>query len=93
MSLFEYLCHKIVQKHLANNNVNNETIIISELYLTSKDCKTNMVNSNSIHKKFIFIPIKNTVTKKWNAIIFVHLERQIFQYLKIQNLLIKNVFL
>ena len=81
-NLFEYLCYKIVQKQIANNNINQETAIISEKFLSSKNCKINIIKSNSIQKKFIFIPIRHSVTHKWNAIIFVHLEKQIIQYMK-----------
>ena len=81
-NLFEYLCYKIVQKQIDNNNINQETAIISEKFLSSKNCKINIIKSNSIQKKFIFIPIRHSVTHKWNAIIFVHLEKQIIQYMK-----------
>jgi hypothetical protein len=81
-NLFEYLCYKIVQKKLAQGTINQETAIISEKFLTTKDCKINIIKSNSIQKKFIFIPIRHSITHKWNAIIFVHLERQIMKYMK-----------
>ena len=84
-NLFEYLCYKIVQKKLAQNTINEETAIISEKFLSSKNCKVNIIKSNSIQKKFIFIPIRHSVTHKWNAIIFVHLERQIMQYMNKSN--------
>jgi len=84
-NLFEYLCYKIVQKQISQNKINQETAIISEKFLSSKDCKINIIKSNSIQKKFIFIPIRHSVTHKWNAIIFVHLERQIMQYMNKSN--------
>ena len=34
-----------------------------------------------MRKKFILIPIRNNISRKWNAVIFVHLERQIMQYM------------
>ena len=80
-NLFEYLCYKIVKKKLEKNTINQETAIISEKFLSSKNCKFNIIKSNSIQKKFIFIPIRHSITHKWNAIIFVHLERQIIQYM------------
>ena len=79
-NLFEYLCYKIVQKQITEKGINDQIAIISEKYLLSKDCVTNLSNLNASQKKFIFIPIFNTSTHKWNAIIFVHLERQILQY-------------
>ena len=84
-NLFEYLCYKIVQKKISENKINEETAIISEKFLTSKNCKINIIKSNSIQKKFIFIPIRHTITHKWNAIIFVHLERQIMHYMNKSN--------
>ena len=84
-SLFEYLCYKIIQKNLKENKVNNEVAIISEKFLSSKNCKMNINKVKSIKKKFILIPIRNEITKKWNALIFVHLERQIIQYMNQMN--------
>ena len=84
-SLFEYLCYKIIQKNLKENKVNNEVAIISEKFLSSKNCKINIIKAKSIKKKFILIPIRNEITRKWNALIFVHLERQIMQYMNQMN--------
>ena len=84
-NLFEYLCYKIVEKKAKENKINEETAIISEKFLSSKNCKINIIKSNSIQKKFIFIPIRHSITHKWNAIIFVHLERQIMQYMNKSN--------
>lgn len=84
-NLFEYLCYKIVEKQISENKINQETAIISEKFLASKDCKINIIKSNSIQKKFILIPIRHSITHKWNAIIFVHLERQIMQHLYKSN--------
>ena len=39
------------------------------------------MKANSIKKKFILIPIRNNITRKWNAVIFVHLEKQIMQFM------------
>ena len=55
--------------------------MISEKFLTTKECIANLSKSNSSQKKFILIPICHSVTHKLNAIIFVHLERQILQYI------------
>ena len=84
-SLFEYLCYKIVQKNISENNVNEEVAIISEKFLSSKNCKINIIKTKSIKKKFILIPIRNEISRKWNAVIFVHLERQIRQYMNQMN--------
>ena len=84
-NLFEYLCYKIVEKQISENKINQETAIISEKFLASKDCKINIIKSNSIQKKFILIPIRHSITHKWNAIIFVHLERQIMQHIYKSN--------
>ena len=84
-NLFEYLCYKIIKKQISENKINQETAIISEKFLSSKDCKINIIKSNSIQKKFILIPIRHSITHKWNAIIFVHLERQIMQHMYKSN--------
>ena len=84
-NLFEYLCYKIIEKQISENKINQETAIISEKFLSSKDCKINIIKSNSIQKKFILIPIRHSITHKWNAIIFVHLERQIMQHMYKSN--------
>ena len=80
-SLFEYLCYKITQKKMIENKINKEVAIISEKFLSSKNCKINIIKTNSIKKKYILIPIRNNITKKWNAVIFVHLEKQIMQFM------------
>ena len=80
-SLFEYLCYKITQKKLSENKINKEVAIISEKFLSSKNCKISIMKTNSIKKKFILIPIRNNITRKWNAVIFVHLEKQIMQFM------------
>ena len=80
-SLFEYLCYKMTQKKLLENKINKEVAIISEKFLSSKNCKINIMKANSIKKKFILIPIRNNITRKWNAVIFVHLEKQIMQFM------------
>ena len=84
-NLFEYLCYKIVEKQINQKGINELTAIISEKFLTSKDCITNLSKFDSSKKKYILIPICNSITHKWNAIIFVHLERQILQYLNKTN--------
>ena len=80
-SLFEYLCYKIIKKEINNKGINEQIAIISEKFLSSKDCIINLSKLNYTQKKFILIPICHSVTHKWNAIIFVHLERQILQYI------------
>ena len=84
-NLFEYLCYKIVEKKIAQKGINEEIAIISEKFLISENCKAEILKINSAQKKFIVIPIRHAVTRKWNAIIFVHLEKQIFQYLNKTN--------
>ena len=80
--LFEYLCYKIAQKKLSTKKVlNPEISIISEKYLSS-EIENKM---NSIKKKYVFIPIRNTISRKWNAVIFIHLEKQITQYMNQKN--------
>ena len=80
-NLFEYLCYKIINKEINNKGINEQIAIISEKFLSSKDCIINLSKLNYTQKKFILIPICHSVTHKWNAIIFVHLERQILQYI------------
>ena len=65
--------------------MNKEVAIISEKFLSSKNCKINIIKTKSIKKKFILIPIRNEISRKWNAIIFIHLERQIMQYMNQMN--------
>ena len=84
-NLFEYLCFKIVQKQIEKNEINEQIAIISEKFLSSRECVNNLSKLNYCQKKFIFIPICHSVTHKWNAIIFVHLERQILQHLNKTN--------
>ena len=80
-NLFEYLCYKIIKNQINNKGINEQIAIISEKFLTSKDCIINLSKLNYSQKKFILIPICHSATHKWNAIIFVHLERQILQYI------------
>ena len=76
--LFEYLCYKIAEKKIQKiKNINNEISIISEKYLSSEISN----KSESIRKKYIFVPIRNSISRKWNAVIFIHLEKQITQYM------------
>ena len=76
--LFEYLCYKITEKKLEKiKNINSEISIISEKYLSSEISN----KSESIRKKYIFVPIRNSISRKWNAVIFIHLEKQITQYM------------
>ena len=76
--LFEYLCYKITEKKIETiKNINSEISIISEKYLSSEISN----KSESIRKKYIFVPIRNSISRKWNAVIFIHLEKQITQYM------------
>ena len=77
--LFEYLCYKICQKKLEKiKSINPEISIISEKYLSSEISN----KSDAIRKKYVFVPIRNSISRKWNAVIFIHLEKQINQYMK-----------
>ena len=76
-NLFEYLCYKIIKNQLNNKGINEQIAIISEKFLSSKDCIMNLSKLNHSQKNFILIPIYYSVTHKWNAIIFVNLESQI----------------
>ena len=77
--LFEYLCYKIAQKKLDKiKSINPEISIISEKYLSSEISN----KSDAIRKKYVFVPIRNSISRKWNAVIFIHLEKQINQYMK-----------
>ena len=80
--LFEYLCCKIVEKKLSEiKQINEEISIISEKYLSSEISN----KSDSIKKKYVFVPIRNAISHKWNAVIFIHLEKQITQYMNQMN--------
>ena len=80
--LFEYLCCKIVEKKLSEiKQINEEISIISEKYLSSEISN----KSDSIKKKYVFVPIRNAISRKWNAVIFIHLEKQITQYMNQMN--------
>ena len=84
-SLFEYLCFKITKRKNDQKQLNNETAIISEKFLTSKNIKFNIEKLNAIHKPYILIPVRNEKTLKWNAVLFLNLERQIMQYMSGNN--------
>ena len=76
--LFEYLCYKIAEKKITQiKQINEEISIISEKYLSSEISN----KSESIKKKYVFVPIRNSISRKWNAVIFIHLEKQITQYM------------
>ena len=84
-SLFEYLCFKIAKRKNDEKKLNNETAIISEKFLSSKNIKLNIEKLNAIHKPYILIPVRNEKTLKWNAVLFLNLERQIMQYMSGNN--------
>jgi len=74
-SLIEYLCYKIVKKHLLTDNfINNDIVLITEKFLSS-------INSKSFYKltnkKYIIILCQNEETQKWNLIILTNLKKQI----------------
>ena len=76
--LFEYLCYKMAKNKLEKiKQINEEISIISEKYLSSEISN----KSESIKKKYVFVPIRNSISRKWNAVIFIHLEKQIEQYM------------
>ena len=50
-NLFEYLCFKIVQKHLSSKGINEQIAIISEKFLSSKEYIKNLSKLNSSQKK------------------------------------------
>ena len=80
--LFEYLCYKITENKLSQiQTINEEISIISEKYLSSEISN----KSDSIKKKYVFVPIRNAISRKWNAVIFIHLEKQITQYMNQMN--------
>ena len=73
--LFEYLCYNIIKKNI--NEINNETIIISDKYFSTQNCKQEFISKNATHKKNIVIVIQNSLTQKWDIVIFFDLESQI----------------
>ena len=76
-SLFEYLFYNIIKKKINEGYINNETVFISEQFLSSINSKKIFFEANAIHKKNIFIFIQNKTTQKWNVIIFFNLEDQL----------------
>ena len=76
-SLFEYLCYKIIKNKIKEGQINTETILITEKFLTSFNCKKIFLKSKAIHKKHIIIFLQNKMTLKWNLLIFLNLEEQI----------------
>jgi hypothetical protein len=78
-SLFEYLCYKIVKKKLLEGHINSETVLITEKFLTTFNCKKIFIKTNAIHKKHIIIFLQNKLTSKWNLIAFLNLEEQLRQ--------------
>ena len=76
-SLFEYLCYKIVKKKLSKGSINSETVLITEKFLTSYNCKKVFIKTKAIQKKNIIIFLQNKETSKWNLIAFLNLEEQL----------------
>ena len=75
--LFEYLCYKIVKKKLLEGKINQQTVLITEDFLCSYNCKQLFIKTNAIHKKNIIIFLFNQKTQKWNLIAFLNLEEQL----------------
>ena len=76
-SLFEYLCYKIVKKKLSEGTINSQTVLITEKFLTSFNCKKIFIKTKAIQKKNIIIFLQNKDTSKWNLIAFLNLEEQL----------------
>ena len=76
-TLFEYLCYKIIKKKILEGQINTETVLITDKFLTSFNCKKIFIKTKAIHKKNIIIFLQNKVTTKWNLIIFLNLEEQL----------------
>jgi hypothetical protein len=76
-SLFEYLCYKIVKKKILEGQINSETVLITDKFLTSFNCKKVFIKAKAIHKKNILIFLQNKNTLKWNLIAFLNLEEQL----------------
>ena len=79
-SLFEYICYKEIKKLIfEKNKIDNNTIIITEQFLISKNSKE-IIKKNTNNKKNIIICIQNIQTLKWNIIAFLNLEEQMKSY-------------
>ena len=78
-SLFEYLCYKIVKNKILQGHINSETVLITEKFFSTLNCKKIFIKANAIHKKHIIIFLQNKLTSKWNLIIFLNLEEQLKQ--------------
>ena len=76
-SLFEYLFYKMIKKKLKEGNINSETVLITEKFLTTFNCKKIFIKTKAIHKKHILIFLQNKNTLKWNLIAFLNLEEQL----------------
>ena len=76
-SLFEYLCYKIVKKKALEGTLNTETVLITEKFLTSFNCKKVFIKTKAIQKKHIIIFLQNKNTLKWSLIAFLNLAEQL----------------
>ena len=76
-TLFEYLCYKIVKKKVLEGKINPDTVLITDQFLSSYNCKQLFIKTNAIHKKHIVIFLRNQITQKWNLIAFLDLEQQL----------------
>ena len=79
-SLFEYICYKEIKKLISEKNkIDNNTLIITEQFLISKNSKE-IIKKNTNNKKNIIICIQNIQTLKWNIIAFLNIEEQMKSY-------------
>ena len=76
-TLFEYLCYKIVKKRLLEGKINSDTVLITDQFLSTFNCKQLFIKTNAIHKKHIVIFLRNQISQKWNLIAFLDLEQQL----------------
>ena len=76
-TLFEYLCYKIVKKKLLEGKINSDTVLITDQFLSTYNCKQLFIKTNAIHKKHIIIFLRNQISQKWNLITFLDLEKQL----------------
>ena len=76
-SLFEYFFYKMIKRKLKEGQINSETVLITEKFLTTFNCKKIFIKSKAIHKKNILIFLQHKFTLKWNLIVFLNLEEQL----------------
>ena len=76
-SLFEYFFYKMIKRKLKEGQINSETVLITEKFLTTFNCKKIFIKSKAIHKKNILIFLQHKLTLKWNLVAFLNLEEQL----------------